>query len=111
MTRWLAAPNTTANTELLDTTMHSANTHNDASAINQTSRACVPYSPLAALMRREVRFDGATVRNRPKIASSPRSLSIGQRGVEDQPVRMRSMLARIWSRALARGMPDISSWS
>jgi hypothetical protein len=82
MTRWLAAPNTTANTELLDTTMHSANTHNDASAINQTSRACVPYSALAALMRREVRFDGATVRNRPKIASSPRSLSIGQRGVE-----------------------------
>jgi hypothetical protein len=32
VTRWLAAPSTTANTELLGTTMPSANTHNDASA-------------------------------------------------------------------------------
>jgi hypothetical protein len=47
VTRRLAAANTTRQHELLSTTIHRASTHNDASAIRQTSRACVPYSALA----------------------------------------------------------------
>jgi hypothetical protein len=51
-----------------------------------TSKPCADRSvrslPICPLMQRVVRFDSATVRDRPKIAPSPRSLPIGQGGVE-----------------------------